>query len=143
MQVDLLRKNATQKKQKLTTAWSSESANALDVDTSKLRPTAAAVRIKGSSISLVGLGWRLNRINGQRRWKRVLRPKLKRGQTIIHCNWSPTTCYLLEYVKLKNIKTLLTASTLAPDTGRKICFSAINYYLVVHSSFSFIGDNIL
>ena len=44
---------------KLTTALSSEFANALDVDTSKLRPTAAAVRSKGSSISLVGLGWRL------------------------------------------------------------------------------------
>lgn len=46
--------------QRLTTARSSDSANAFDDETSKLRPTAAAVRSKGSSISLVGLGWRLH-----------------------------------------------------------------------------------
>lgn len=40
----------------VTTAWSSESAKAFDDDTSKSRPTAAAVRNKGSSISFVGLG---------------------------------------------------------------------------------------
>lgn len=45
----------------LTTAWSSESASAFDDETSKLRPTAAAVRNKGSSISLVGVGWRLQK----------------------------------------------------------------------------------
>lgn len=39
-----------------TTAWSSESASAFDDETSKLRPTAAAVRNKGSSISRVGVG---------------------------------------------------------------------------------------
>lgn len=45
--------------EKLTTARSSESANAFEDDTSKKKPTAAAVRTKGSSISLVGLGCRL------------------------------------------------------------------------------------
>ena len=41
---------------KLTTARSSESAKALDEETSKLSPIAAAVRNSGSSISLVGVG---------------------------------------------------------------------------------------
>jgi len=39
-----------------TTAWSRESANAFDDETSKCKPTAAAVCNKGSSISLVGVG---------------------------------------------------------------------------------------
>lgn len=39
-----------------TTARSSESASAFDDETSKLRPIAAAVSNKGSSISLVGVG---------------------------------------------------------------------------------------
>ena len=47
-------------KNTFTTAWSRESANAFDDETSKCRPTAAAVRSKGSSISLVGVGWRLH-----------------------------------------------------------------------------------
>lgn len=41
---------------KFTTAWSRESANAFDDETSKCKPTAAAVCNKGSSISLVGVG---------------------------------------------------------------------------------------
>lgn len=45
---------------RLATAESSESARAFDEETSRLRPTAAAVRSKGSSISLVGVGWRLH-----------------------------------------------------------------------------------
>lgn len=44
-----------------TTAWSRESANAFDDETSKCRPIAAATRSKGSSISLVGVGWRLHK----------------------------------------------------------------------------------
>lgn len=41
---------------RFTTARSSESASAFEDETSKLRPTAAAVSKKGSSISLVGTG---------------------------------------------------------------------------------------
>jgi len=42
-----------------TCALSSDSANAFEDDTSRLRPTEEAVRSNGSSISFVGLGWRL------------------------------------------------------------------------------------
>uniref|UniRef100_A0A0A8ZUH9 Uncharacterized protein n=1 Tax=Arundo donax TaxID=35708 RepID=A0A0A8ZUH9_ARUDO len=41
-------------------ALSSDSANALEDETSKFRPMEEAVRSSGSSISFVGLGWRLS-----------------------------------------------------------------------------------
>jgi len=44
-----------------TTAWSRESANAFDDETSKFRPIAAETSSKGSSISLVGVGCRLHK----------------------------------------------------------------------------------
>lgn len=43
----------------LTFALSSDSANAFEDDTSRFSPTEDAVRSNGSSISFVGLGWRL------------------------------------------------------------------------------------
>lgn len=43
-------------KKQLTTARSSESASAFEDVTSKFKPTAAAVRSKGPSISFVGVG---------------------------------------------------------------------------------------
>uniref|UniRef100_A0A6N2M2U0 Pentatricopeptide repeat-containing protein n=1 Tax=Salix viminalis TaxID=40686 RepID=A0A6N2M2U0_SALVM len=47
---------AVSTKNELTTARSSESASAFDDVTSKFKPTAAAVRSKGPSISFVGVG---------------------------------------------------------------------------------------
>lgn len=54
--IEVYQKTNLQLHNSLTTAQSSESASAFDDETSKLRPTAAAVRSKGSSISFVGEG---------------------------------------------------------------------------------------